>query len=375
MAGFDAKSVLKEIKDEDHRTVFEDVLDALEGEEREVLNLVLDLAYKAGYRKARKRFEGTSAGASPDEAENEVAGDLTAGVPVAVPAMSPQAAAELGQATKKTSAEIISRIKSGQVKLPVFPHVAKKVLDMLEDPNLNVQKMAKEMKYDQALTSKIITISNSAFYGGTTQVKTLEASIVKIGLLEVRKHLYTLATKNIYSFDNPLFEDLVIRLGDHSTASANGAFNVSRALGLENHEKLLLNTLFHDVGKLWMVMVISDVLWAQKNKDEDFALALVEQLFPMAHAQMGGRLLQQWKFDQRFSQNVTAHHLAVDPKQKDLCALQFGNALAKSIGYKVLENDTYEKQLEQSAKALGIDEDDLEQYQDDLSSFMEVYKN
>lgn len=270
---------------------------------------------------------------------------------------------------------VIDRIKTGKITLPVFPHVARKVLDILDNPDLTVQEMSREIKYDPVLATKIVGIANSAYYGGKSQNQSLETSIVKIGLLEVRKHLYTIATQNIYEFRAPVFTALLDRLSAHATASANAAYTTAKILGLANQDQYLLITLLHDIGKLWLVQIFSE-LYEQKAKsadDQETVLVSIAKLFQMLHSQMGAKLLTQWNFDQRFADIVAAHHKGIDPTNRDLCVVQFGNYMAKSIGYGVAPDEPFENEVAELSAALNIPSPTVQKIQAELLEFMRIY--
>ncbi|OGQ97094.1 MAG: hypothetical protein A2284_09305 [Deltaproteobacteria bacterium RIFOXYA12_FULL_61_11] len=355
---FGLKKLTKLVEATPLKDGFNELLECLEDPEKKLLDKLFDVIYQEGYKDAREFYA--------KQASQNVA-------VAAPPPPAPKKSAASEEAVRNSVQQVIGQIKLGKINLPVFPHVAKKVLAMLDDANLTVQKMSRELQYDQTISSKLISISNSAFYGGASQTKNLETAIVKIGLLEVRKHLYSIATKDIFKLESEIFRTLIDRLANHATAAANAAFMAARYTGQSDHERYLLLTLFHDIGKLWIVKILNDIMSMDKKMEADVAEDSVVELFNLLHVKMGASLMLRWEFEKSFADMVLRHHGPIDPSDKTLCIVQFGNFFAKSLGYSVLEGEPHEESLAALAGVLKLKDDTLEKIRTELTEFMDIH--
>ncbi|OGQ98960.1 MAG: hypothetical protein A2284_07120 [Deltaproteobacteria bacterium RIFOXYA12_FULL_61_11] len=268
--------------------------------------------------------------------------------------------------------EVIEAIRTGRYAVPLFPQAAQKVLKMLEDRNLTVTKIAEDLKFEIEIASKLISISNSAIYGGITKTKSLETAIVRIGLLEVRKHLYLFTTRDIYQPKATPFDNLMAKLRDHAVATANAAYLVARKLDLKA-DRILLLALFHDIGKLCLINIFNEIMGEGDLVAGEQLERSLYPLFAQLHQKLGERLLKNWGFDYKFSLVAANHHARVYPGDLELCCVQFGNALAKIIGHAVsIEADTAQ-QLEELRGILKLSSTEFEMIKIEVDEFMQQY--
>src|SRR4030066_2591637 len=71
-------------------------------------------------------------------------------------------------------------------ELPVLPVTAQKVLGLMSDPDVSIEKLKRLVGADPGLATKILKIANSAFYGGNRNIENLNQAILRLGLNSVR---------------------------------------------------------------------------------------------------------------------------------------------------------------------------------------------
>jgi len=69
--------------------------------------------------------------------------------------------------------EKIDEILKDVNKLPVISAVVTKVLQMVQNPDVNIQELATEISKDPAITTSVIKLSNSAYYRASKPVRTV----------------------------------------------------------------------------------------------------------------------------------------------------------------------------------------------------------
>ncbi len=72
--------------------------------------------------------------------------------------------------------QIIDRFKRGEIDLPTLPKIHLKYNELV-DKGANNQEIAEFLKQDAAISSKLISISNSAYYRGVVENNTVEQAI------------------------------------------------------------------------------------------------------------------------------------------------------------------------------------------------------
>src|SRR5262245_37427521 len=82
--------------------------------------------------------------------------------------------------------EIIhERINSQALQLPVFHHVALKLMPVLAKEDYSISQVAQMIIEDQALSSHVLRMANSAFFGGLSKITTIRNAIVRLGAKQV----------------------------------------------------------------------------------------------------------------------------------------------------------------------------------------------
>src|SRR4051794_5341481 len=77
-------------------------------------------------------------------------------------------------------------IERAMTDLPALPNVVSRVLEEAEKPDASAAAIEKMIAADQALTSKVLRVVNSAYYGLSGQVTSLGQAIVILGLPQIR---------------------------------------------------------------------------------------------------------------------------------------------------------------------------------------------
>ena len=115
-------------------------------------------------------------------------------------------------------------------QLPSIPDVASKVLTMVNDPDISFKAIAEEISKDQAITTNILKLCNSAYFSKGKEISSIDRAIVTLGIKEVKDIVIVAATREagvewyVYEQDNTtgdIFED----------AAATFAFMKEKLLG------------------------------------------------------------------------------------------------------------------------------------------------
>ncbi len=146
------------------------------------------------------------------------------------------------------------------------------------------------------------------------------------------------------------------RLWEHSLACAYASQTVSEKLKLETHEDAFTLGMLHDIGKLVILKILSEM----DNKDafgEDVDSIELFNSLEGYHGQFGKALLKMWGFSDEFGR-VSMHHESlegVDPISNSLLAVHFANLLVKAMGYGQEESEEIDVENAESTRFLKIE--------------------
>ncbi|MFB3108117.1 MAG: HDOD domain-containing protein, partial [Candidatus Binatia bacterium] len=196
--------------------------------------------------------------------------------------------------------EIQSRLQS-RTDLPSPPKVALRIIQLAEDPDLEVEVLVKTLSMDPVLLVKILRMANSAHYPYQNKVGNLEKDIMVIGLNGV------LSLALSFSLAKSLRGEQGKGLNyTWFWLRALIAGSVCQSLGLfckrKDLEELFTVAFIQDIG-----MLVLDKIEPSLYADLDFhrvshrqILAHERNMFGTDHAVVGSWLLSQWKFPEVF---------------------------------------------------------------------------
>jgi HD-like signal output (HDOD) protein len=226
--------------------------------------------------------------------------------------------------------KIVNKIK----ELPPLPFAIQKLLAVVEDGGSSAKDLSAVISTDQALTSNVLKLVNSAFYGFPRKISTITQAVVILGYSAVRSLALAFASC-----------DALKKLGDdedqrkfweHALTCAVGAQALAPSLNYPEPEQAFIAALLHDVGHLILRTILPDEyreIYA--NADND-VLAKEEDLLGMTHMEVGTRLFEQWQLPEMLCRVARFHHSAKlgDPEKEPLISLvMLSDILATVRGY------------------------------------------
>lgn len=223
-------------------------------------------------------------------------------------------------------------IEEENVVLPVFGSAAMRVQQELVKKNPDMKVVINLIYGDQSLSSQVLQIANSAFYKGLVDIVTVKAAIVRLGMQEVGRICLLAAAKNQFTSRHKSLKIVMKKLWQHSVGCAIAARWLAKKGGYEELEsKAFFAGLFHDVGKLVVLMVIEQLI--KKKIDVTITSDLFHEAMTSLHNQQGYELLQSWNLSEEYCIIARDHNLEdFDNKNPLLAIVRLANMTCKKIG-------------------------------------------
>ncbi|HOE92066.1 MAG TPA: HDOD domain-containing protein, partial [Candidatus Cloacimonadota bacterium] len=137
--------------------------------------------------------------------------------------------------------------------LPTMPSVLKKLLEILNDNSVSNKEIAKIVSLDSSISAKILSIANSAIFGGYSPINDLNLAITRLGRVDVKTIAMTLFISTMlkkFKLKNIVIENF----WRHNLAVSFIARRIAQYLKKdvdfteEERVVLYLTGLFHDIG-------------------------------------------------------------------------------------------------------------------------------
>ncbi|KIX14368.1 HDOD domain-containing protein [Dethiosulfatarculus sandiegensis] len=194
--------------------------------------------------------------------------------------------------------------------IPTLPIVLTKILATLDNPLSSAKDMEKIIKNDQALTAKLLAVSNSAYYGFRKEITTVGRAVVAIGFSEVRNICLGLSLTNFLHPANFKNKELAQLLWLHSLSVSEAAKLLGEQTSAIEPEKAFTAGLLHDIGKVVLAAFFPDEveLLRAKVKNGEMSFEEAEKALDISHEQIGSALAEQWELPPMLQEVIARHH-------------------------------------------------------------------
>ena len=200
--------------------------------------------------------------------------------------------------------------------LPTLPAVAMNVLDLCQQENLDLNKIASTISNDPALAVKLMKTANSPIFALRREVTTISYAVSLLGINAIRTLVLS------FSLPRNLAGGKLKGMQDYWRRSILCALAARELCGgplIGMREEAFLAGLLQDIGMLALAQSLGPqygkVLEAAKGDHRQLFL-LEREAFGGDHAQVGGWLLDRWRVPAVLGRVTAGSHgeLQVDPK-------------------------------------------------------------
>lgn len=196
------------------------------------------------------------------------------------------------------------------LNLPSFPAVTLEIIQVIDDPDLNIYDLSKIINKDQSLASKILKVANSPFYSYPRIISTIDFALTVLGLETVKEILISASiVGHLNKYHQHEFD--LEKFWSHSIVSSLVARELAKATNYKIIGEAFLTGLIHDIGIFIMAQFFPNdyiqVLEKLKNETCDL-LTYEREQFNATHEEIGGWLFERWNFPPQLIEAVTYHH-------------------------------------------------------------------
>jgi len=210
----------------------------------------------------------------------------------------------------------------GMTSLPSLPSLYLQLTEELRASEVSIGRISRVISKDLAMTSKILQIVNSAYFGLSRQISSVERAILLIGLEMLRT--FVLSVEVFSMFEPRKMAGLAVAgLWRHSMNTAGLARKIAVSSGLNRDlvEHISTAAFLHDIGKLLMANERPDHYRQASDLAVRMNVPLFEaemDVFGFNHAEAGGCLLNRWKLPDIVVHAVQWHHAPAESGERGL---------------------------------------------------------
>ncbi len=228
--------------------------------------------------------------------------------------------------------ELIGR---GQ-ELPSLPEIYLRVSQLLEDEKVSVYEIGDTVQNDPAITTRVLKMVNSAYYGLPNQVSSVAQAISLLGRERLKHILIGSVLRGVFSAqDNPAFS--MQEFWQHSIKTAIIARQLARELAvIQEPEAMFTAGLLHDIGRLLLINRVPEQLLAAEEymirKRVDILSAEIAEI-GLTHTAVGEAMMHHWGLPQLLIDCARYHHEIVHdgPNRRATHLIYLANQLSQYV--------------------------------------------
>ncbi len=223
-------------------------------------------------------------------------------------------------------------------KVPPFPPVAAKLLEMLADPAVDANDVADLISSDATFMARLMQRANSAQFGFIANVTSARRAVALLGL-DLTRQITLSHAAAAYVGGAPKTEALR-RSWQHTVATAVLAEEI--AIACEMFTSVAFTAgIMHDIGRLGLLVAYPDEYEEMIRHSAERCLDLLDfeqETFGVHHAEAGRMLAERWGLPADLAVIAGRHHDACEGNQLDVLRIvHVACRLADVLGYDVVK--------------------------------------
>jgi HD-like signal output (HDOD) protein len=262
-----------------------------------------------------------------------------------------------------------SHILRSLVNLPDMPLIILKARQVMDDPDSGLRDLAQIIENDQTLDAKVLSLANSAYYGISGQVATVQHASVLLGLKVLGELIIMSAASALFNRELNGYGLAPSDIWRHSIACALCAQRVAETRFPRLADHAFLAGLMHDAGKIILDPFIRRQQEAITDLDPagpppEVDCAVEKELLGFDHAEIIARACRFWRFPEPMLPGLRYHHNPSQSSGSELaCIVHLANVLAHRAGFGACYDRTALLEAEGTLSLLQIDAPGLDALQ------------
>ena len=203
----------------------------------------------------------------------------------------------------------IRRTVGALSELPSLPRTYHALTLALADPNTSIQKIAGIVELDVGISTKVLQLVNSAFFGIARSITNIQNAVSYLGISTLKSLVLSVEVFSVFAPKKPLEGFSLEDLQRHARLTAY----IAARLPVPKHlaDIAMVAGMLHDVGKLvmaWKRPGRFEQLLAEVREEQCPLHKVEEREYGFSHAEIGAYLLGLWGLPYAVVEAIALHH-------------------------------------------------------------------
>lgn len=268
-----------------------------------------------------------------------------------------------GSEQKLSGAGLKQKILQKVEDLPPMPQVAEKGRKLIADENSSFKDLAVVIEADPAIAARVLKIANSAYYGISTNVRSVQQASVVLGMKTLHELLTLACASSVLGSELKGYGLSAGDLWQHSLATAFCARHIASRKDPKFADDSFSAGLIHDAGKLILDPYVAERKEAfdsfLKTGDKTF-LDAEKSILGFDHAEIAADVCGKWQIPKTIANVIRYHHQPLLAGNSEFaCIIHAADAIAMMSGVGTGIDGVRYTLDEQAVERLGLKNDDI----------------
>ena len=250
--------------------------------------------------------------------------------------------------------ELVNNVKD----INAMPSVIVKALNIMKDPNAGMKELGDIVIFDPSLTVKFLALVNSAYYGFSQQISSINIALSLLGMNKVKNIIITVAMKPMMSSvgDKEIWR--------HAIKVAAGCELLAQKGSVTKADEIFIAGFMHDIGKL-VLNATDSQLYEKVLTDVSNGVDILEaekKYFDTDHTKIGALIAKRWQLPVFLTNIIKYHHNPNLSTMPAICNIVYNVDLMVRDDFKP---DLLDKEFIQG---LGLEETEVYALRDEILS-------
>lgn len=221
----------------------------------------------------------------------------------------------------------VERLRS----MPTLPRLLERVVNALDDPDVNFESVGSLIEVDQSLSSQILRLANSAFYSAQGRVSRVTNALLMLGTTVTRSVVLSTSVLDVRKVPLRGF-------WEHSLGCAVASGAIAKVTGLAQPEEVSAAGLLHDLGKVVLCKELPELfahILERAGAEERGFRDIEQDELGIDHCDVAGWLVTRWNLPACLAEPIMHHH---DPGRarraiRETAIVHVANSLVRALDY------------------------------------------
>jgi HD-like signal output (HDOD) protein len=260
--------------------------------------------------------------------------------------------------------EVLQKIIMNRLtELPPMPQVMFKAREIMNDPTSSFKALADILESDQAMATRVLRLSNSAFYGLAGKVTSVKHAAVLLGYRTVGEVVAMATTSKLLGDSLEGYGLDTGALWEHSLAVAFAAKLIAGKKKKDLENDAFSAGLIHDAGKI----VLNKYVLERRGEFDKYMsdgqttfLNAEKEILGFDHSEIAAEMCNAWKIPKTLTLGICYHHNPSFSKDNTLAyIIHIADALSLMSGIGSGIDGMLYRMDPRAAEFLGLSEEEI----------------